>query len=113
MFEKKTWERIVQIIGPVLDVAFLPGNNRVRDVAMSATDGLTRGMEVIETGAPLRVPVGGTTLGRIFNKLGEPVHNLGPADTRSTSPIHRFTPSFIQLDTKLSIFETGIKVVDL
>ncbi|CAN6446921.1 unnamed protein product [Victoria cruziana] len=67
---------------------------------MSATDGLMRGMEVIDMGAPLSVPV-------------ELVDNLGPLDTRTTSPIHRPTPTFIQLDTKLSIFETGIKVVDL
>nr|TKS13865.1 ATP synthase beta subunit [Populus alba] len=80
---------------------------------MSATDGLMRGMEVIDTGAPLSVPVGGATLGRIFNVLGEPVDDLGPVDTGTTSPIHRSAPAFIQLDTKLSIFETGIKVVDL
>uniref|UniRef100_A0A2N9GZW1 H(+)-transporting two-sector ATPase n=1 Tax=Fagus sylvatica TaxID=28930 RepID=A0A2N9GZW1_FAGSY len=95
------------------EVQQLLGNNRVRAVAMSATDGLTRGMGVIDTGAPLSVPVGGATLGRIFNVLGEPVDNLGPVDTRTTSPIHRSAPAFIQLDTKLSIFETGIKVVDL
>ncbi|THG20144.1 hypothetical protein TEA_002380 [Camellia sinensis var. sinensis] len=143
--EKKNLGRIVQIIGPVLDVSFPPGkmpniynalvvkgrdtvgqpinvtcevqqllgNNRVRAVAMSATDGLMRGMEVIDTEAPLSVPVGGATLGRIFNVLGEPVDNLGPVDTRTTPPIHRSAPAFIQLDTKLSIFETGIKVVDL
>ena len=141
--EEKNLGRIVQIIGPVLDALFPPGkmpniynalvvkgragqqinvtcevqqllgNNRVRAVAMSATDGLMRGMEVIDTGAPLSVPVGGATLGRIFNVLGEPVDNLGPVDTRTTSPIHRSAPAFIQLDTKLSIFETGIKVVDL
>ncbi|TYH10598.1 hypothetical protein ES288_A07G189900v1 [Gossypium darwinii] len=79
----------------------------------SPTDGLTRGMEVIDMGAALSVPVGGATLGRIFNVLGEPVDNLGPVDTRTTSPIHKSAPAFIQLDTKLSIFETGIKVVDL
>ncbi|KAG8381032.1 hypothetical protein BUALT_Bualt06G0078600 [Buddleja alternifolia] len=84
-----------------------------RAVAMSATDGLTRGMEVIDTGAALSVPVGGVTLGRIFNVLGEPVDNLGPVDTSTMFPIHRSAPAFIQLDTKLSIFETGIKVVDL
>ncbi|KAL6557847.1 hypothetical protein OROMI_018197 [Orobanche minor] len=143
--EKKNMGRIVQIIGPVLDVAFSPGkmpniynalvvngrdtagqpinvtcevqqllgNNRVRALSMSATDGLMRGMEVIDMGAPLSVPVGETTLGRIFNVLGEPVDNLGPVDTRITFPIHRSSPAFIQLDTKLSIFETGIKVVDL
>ncbi|KAH0706422.1 hypothetical protein KY285_010924 [Solanum tuberosum] len=80
---------------------------------MSATDGLTRGMAVIDTGAPISVPFGGATLGQIFNVLGEPVDNLGPVDTSTTSPIHRSAPAFIQLDTKLSIFETGIKVVDL
>ena len=102
-----------QQINVTCEVQQLLGNNRVRAVAMSATEGLTRGMEVIDTGAPLSVPVGGATLGRIFNVLGEPVDNLGPVDTRTTSPIHRSAPAFIQLDTKLSIFETGIKVVDL
>ncbi|CAK9189298.1 unnamed protein product [Sphagnum troendelagicum] len=80
---------------------------------MSATDGLMRGMRVIDTGAPLSVPVGEATLGRIFNVLGEPVDNLGPVDAGTTFPIHRSAPAFTQLDTKLSIFETGIKVVDL
>ncbi|PHT61616.1 ATP synthase subunit beta, chloroplastic [Capsicum annuum] len=70
-------------------------------------------MEVIDTGAPISVPVGGATLGQIFNVLGEPVDNVGPVDTSTTSPIHRSAPAFVQLDTKLSIFETGIKVVDL
>ncbi|XP_059645904.1 ATP synthase subunit beta, chloroplastic-like [Cornus florida] len=102
-----------QPINVTCEVQQLLGNNRVRAVAMSATEGLTRGMEVVDTGAPLSVPVGGATLGRIFNVLGEPVDNLGPVDTRITSPIHRSAPAFIQLDTKLSIFETGIKVVDL
>ena len=78
-----------QPINVTCEVQQLLGNNRVRAVAMSATDGLTRGMEVIDTGAPLSVPVGGATLGRIFNVLGEPVDNLGPVDTRITSPIHR------------------------
>ena len=80
---------------------------------MSATDGLMRGMEVIDTGAPLSVPVGGATLGRIFHVLGEPIDNLGPVDTSATFPIHRSAPAFIELDTKFSIFETSIKVVDL
>src|SRR5512142_3045516 len=100
-------------INVTCEVQQLLGNNRVRAVAMSATDGLMRGMEVIDTGAPLSVPVGGATLGRIFNVLGEPVDNLGPVDTSATFPIHRSAPAFIELDTKLSIFETGIKVVDL
>ncbi|XP_050203588.1 ATP synthase subunit beta, chloroplastic-like [Mercurialis annua] len=106
-------DTVGQEINVTCEVQQLLGNNRVRAVAMSATDGLTRGMEVIDTGAPLSVPVGGATLGRIFNVLGEPVDNLGPVDTCATSPIHRSAPAFIQLDTKLSIFETGIKVVDL
>ena len=102
-----------QEIQVTCEVQQLLGNHKVRAVAMSATDGLTRGMIVIDTGAPLSVPVGGATLGRIFNVLGEPVDNLGPVDARITSPIHRPAPTFTELDTKLSIFETGIKVVDL
>ncbi|CAN6446835.1 unnamed protein product [Victoria cruziana] len=102
-----------QEINVTCEVQQLLGNNRVRAVAMSATDGLTRGMEVIDKGAHLSVPVGGATLGRILNVLGEPIDNLGPVDTRTTSPIHRLAPAFTQLDTKLSIFETGIKAVDL
>ncbi|CAN4093595.1 unnamed protein product [Withania somnifera] len=106
-------DSVGQPINVACEVRQLLGNNRVRAVAMSATDGLTRGMEVIDTGAPISVPVGGATAGRIFNVLGEPVDNLGPVDTSTTSPIHRSAPAFIRLDTKLSIFETGIKVVDL
>ncbi|CAN0934668.1 ATP synthase subunit beta, chloroplastic [Linum grandiflorum] len=104
---------LVKEITVTCEVQQLLGNNKIRAVAMSATDGLMRGMEVSDTGAPLSVPVGGATLGRIFNVLGEPIDDLGPVDTRTTSPIHRSAPAFIQLDTKLSIFETGIKVVDL
>src|SRR3954462_2622672 len=106
-------DRAGQQINVTCEVQQLLGNNRMRAVAMSATDGLKRGMEVIDTGAALSVPVGGATLGRIFNVLGEPIDNLGPVDTRTTSPIHRSAPAFIELDTQLSIFETGIKVVDL
>ncbi|KAF1876759.1 hypothetical protein Lal_00008705 [Lupinus albus] len=109
----KGQDTVGQQINITCEVQQLLGNNRIRAVAMSATEGLMRGMEVIDTGAPLSVPVGGATLGRIFNVLGEPIDNLGPVDTRTTSPIHRSAPAFIQLDTKLSIFETGIKVVDL
>nr|YP_009314532.1 ATP synthase CF1 subunit beta [Liagoropsis maxima]SCW22786.1 ATP synthase CF1 subunit beta [Liagoropsis maxima] len=131
---------ITQIIGPVLDIEFtngklpkvfnalkvkgpvgtitcevqqLLGDNRVRAVAMSATDGLKRGLEVIDTGAPITVPVGVPTLGRIFNVLGEPVDSFGEVSSESSLPIHRPAPSFTQLETKPSIFETGIKVVDL
>ncbi|KAL0641268.1 hypothetical protein Bca4012_102823 [Brassica carinata] len=102
-----------QEINVTCEVQQLLGNNRVRAVAMSATEGLKRGMDVVDMGNPLSVPVGGATLGRIFNVLGEPVDNLGPVDTGTTSPIHKSAPAFIQLDTKLAIFETGIKVVDL
>nr|UTS56982.1 ATP synthase CF1 beta subunit [Schizaea tenella] len=103
-----------QKINVTREVQQLLGNNEVRAVAMSATDGLTRGMSVIDTGAPLSVPVGEITLGRIFNVLGEPVDDLGPVNGGATLlPIHRSAPAFTQSDTKLSIFETGIKVVDL
>nr|WCH56129.1 ATP synthase CF1 subunit beta [Calliblepharis sp.] len=131
---------VTQIIGPVLDIEFparqlpkvfnalkvegpnntitcevqqLLGNNRVRAVAMSSTDGLKRGVPVVDTGAPITVPVGIPTLGRIFNVLGEPVDNLGIVSSPESLPIHRSAPSFVQLETKPSIFETGIKVVDL
>mmetsp|Transcript_1975 Transcript_1975/g.3685 ORF Transcript_1975/g.3685 Transcript_1975/m.3685 type:complete len:489 (+) Transcript_1975:37-1503(+) len=136
---------ITQIIGPVLDVAFTPGNmpsiynaiivegkneagedlkvvcevqtllgdNLVRAISMSATDGLMRGMKVVDTGDALSVPVGTSTLGRIFNVLGEPVDEMGPVANEMTLPIHREAPAFVDLDTKLAIFETGIKVVDL
>eukprot|EP00958_Prasinococcus_capsulatus_P030396 scaffold8096_cov1613-Prasinococcus_capsulatus_cf.AAC.10 len=95
------------------EVQQLLGENQVRAVAMSATEGLMRGMTVQDTGAPLSVPVGACTLGRIFNVLGEPVDEQGNVDSTTTSPIHRRAPEFVELDTKLSIFETGIKVVDL
>jgi F-type H+-transporting ATPase subunit beta len=137
--------RVIQIIGPVLDIVFakgkvpniynalsirsknaagielavtcevqqLLGDNAVRAVAMNPTDGLMRGMDVVDSGNPLTVPVGKVTLGRIFNVLGEPVDNMGPVDSTDLLPIHRQAPAFVDLDTRLSIFETGIKVVDL
>lgn len=74
---------------------------------------MQRGIKVIDTGSALSVPVGSTTLGRIFNVLGEPVDEMGSVDYSKTLPIHRSAPSFTDLDTQLSIFETGIKVVDL
>jgi len=131
---------ISQIIGPVLDIEFpngelpkvynaliisgdeesvtcevqqLLGNNKVRAVSMTSTDGLKRGASVLDTGAPISVPVGTKTLGRIFNVLGEPVDEMGTCDAPSTLPIHRSSPAFADLDTKPAIFETGIKVVDL
>jgi len=131
---------IAQIIGPVLDVEFpngelpkvynalvvgegedsvtcevqqLLGNNKVRAVSMTTTDGLKRGQSVVDTDAPISVPVGTATLGRIFNVLGVPVDEMGSCDAGSTLPIHRSAPLFSELETKPSIFETGIKVVDL
>lgn len=95
------------------EVQQLLGDNCVRAVSMSATEGLRRGLEVVDTGSPITIPVGETTLGRIFNVLGRPVDNLGPIDDKNDLPIHRSAPNFTDLDTNLSIFETGIKVVDL
>jgi len=132
---------VTQIIGPVLDVQFPSGNlpliysalkitledgtdtivevqqllgdNRVRAVSMRSTDGLKRGVEVVDLGAPIQVPVGTPTLGRIFNVIGEPVDEQGEVVYNETLPIHRDAPAFTELETKPSIFETGIKVVDL
>lgn len=97
----------------VCEVQQLLGDNVVRAISMSPTDGLQRGIKVVDTGSALSVPVGSTTLGRIFNVLGEPVDQMGSVDYTKVLPIHRSAPSFIDLDTQLSIFETGIKVVDL
>jgi len=131
---------ISQIIGPVVDIEFpsgnlptvynavvvgkgdtaitcevqqLLGNNKVRAVSMTSTDGLKRGETAVDTGAAITVPVGVPTLGRIFNVLGVPVDEMGPCDTTSGLPIHRAAPDFTDLETKPSVFETGIKVVDL
>jgi F-type H+-transporting ATPase subunit beta len=102
-----------QEIKVVAEVQQLLGDNVVRAVALNATDGLMRGMTVSDSGAALSVPVGSITLGRIFNVLGEPVDTFGTVTSEATLPIHRSAPAFVDLDTKLSIFETGIKVVDL
>jgi len=132
---------VVQVIGPVLDIVFpmgtlppiysaikietadglgnivevqqLLGGNEVRAVSMRSTDGLKRGTKATDLGAPISVPVGTTTLGRIFNVIGEPVDEQGDVSMEITSPIHRDAPIFTELETKPSIFETGIKVVDL
>ena len=132
---------VTQIIGPVLDIEFntgtlppiysaveisledgstticevqqLLGDNKVRAVSMRSTDGLKRGAEVIDLGCPITVPVGVPTLGRIFNVIGEPVDEQGDVEINDTLPIHRDAPAFTELETKPSIFETGIKVVDL
>jgi F-type H+-transporting ATPase subunit beta len=100
-------------ISVTCEVQQLLGDKTVRAIAINATDGLMRGIEVINTSNPLTIPVGKITLGRIFNVLGEPVDNLGSIVSASALPIHRSAPAFVELDTKLSIFETGIKVVDL
>jgi len=102
-----------QEIKVVAEVQQLLGDNVVRAVALNATDGLMRGMKVSDSGSALSVPVGTITLGRIFNVLGEAVDTFGDVNSEATLPIHRDAPAFVDLDTKLSIFETGIKVVDL
>ncbi|MEA5578428.1 F0F1 ATP synthase subunit beta [Anabaena sp. UHCC 0451] len=102
-----------QHLSLTVEVQQLLGDNQVRAVSMSTTDGLVRGLEVVDTGAPISVPVGKATLGRIFNVLGEPVDNQGPVNAETTLPIHRDPPKFTDLETNPSVFETGIKVVDL
>src|SRR5205814_593660 len=89
------------------------GGNRVRAVALGSTDGLTRGMDVVDTGKAVTVPVGLETLGRVFNLLGEPIDGRGPVDVKETRPIHREPPPFAELSSKTELFETGIKVIDL
>ncbi|MDB5353546.1 MAG: atpD [Planctomycetota bacterium] len=89
------------------------GGNRVRCVALGSTDGLVRGMEVVDTGGPVHVPVGKETLGRVFNLLGQPIDGRGPVAATEFWPIHRDPPPFDQLSPKTEVFETGIKVVDL
>jgi len=102
-----------QDIARTAEVQQLLGDHRVRAEAMSGTDGRVRGMEAIDTGAPISVPVGEATLGRIFNVLGEPVDEQGPVNTKDTAPIHRAAPKLTDLETKPKVFETGIKVIDL
>jgi F-type H+-transporting ATPase subunit beta len=132
--------RVAQVIGTVVDIEFPPdqlpalnnaieipqncsklvlevqhhiGNNWARCLALSPTDGLERGAEAIDTGAPIAVPVGRQTLGRLFNILGEPLDNLGAVNTKEHWPIHRPPPPFTEQETKIEILETGIKVMDL
>jgi len=89
------------------------GDNRVRTVAMSSSEGLVRGTDVVNTGAPISVPVGEKVLGRIFNVTGDTVDNLGPCGNEETRPIHRQAPTLLDQDTEANILETGIKVIDL
>lgn len=139
---QKVEGRIRQIIGTVVDIEFPPGqvpeifnaieipipeedrvlvveveqhlgNNWVRCLAMGSTDGLRRGMPAYDTGAPISVPVGPETLGRLFNVLGEPIDNAGPVNAQKRYPIHRPAPHFVEQETTRQILETGIKVFDL
>jgi len=97
-----------------IEAALHVGDNVVRCVAMSSTDGLMRGMEAVDTGLPIAVPVGEQGLGRIFNVLGETIDGKGPVPhPEKTMPIHRAAPKFEEMETTASVFETGIKVVDL
>ena len=100
-------------LGNIVEVQQLLGDNKVRAVSMRSTDGLKRGVEAVDLGSPITVPVGIPTLGRIFNVIGEPVDEQGDVSSDETLPIHREAPAFTELETKPSIFETGIKVVDL
>jgi len=134
--------KVIQIIGSVVDIEFSPGqlpeilnavkieypeagikvtlevaqhlgNNTVRCVAMSSTDGLVRGMEAVDTGHPIQVPVGTATLGRMLNVLGEPIDRLGPVETDERWPIHRNPPEYVDQDPTKEMLVTGIKVIDL
>src|SRR4026207_1270502 len=97
----------------VIEVAPHLGETTVRCIAMDATEGLVRGMDVMDTGAGITVPVGEETLGRILNVIGQPVDEAGPLNAKKSYPIHRPTPEFVDQETKVQAFETGIKVVDL
>ncbi|HOD04594.1 MAG TPA: F0F1 ATP synthase subunit beta [Anaerolineaceae bacterium] len=97
----------------VLEVQKHLGDSGVRCVSMDSTDGIQRGLPVRRTGAPIRVPVGPQTLGRVFNVLGRPVDNKGPVDASDYYPIHRAAPAFADQSTRVEVFETGMKVIDL
>ncbi|MBI5546389.1 MAG: F0F1 ATP synthase subunit beta, partial [Deltaproteobacteria bacterium] len=97
----------------VVEVAQHLGENTVRTISMDTTDGLRRGMLVTSTGVPIQVPVGKETLGRILNVVGAPVDELGPVAAVQHRPIHHAPPTFVELDVRVQMFETGIKVIDL
>jgi len=137
--------KITQVIGPVVDVEFAPGQlpkilnaltvtnanvseekdnlvlevaqhlgqSTIRAIAMESTEGLTRGAPVTDTGAPITVPVGPEALGRVLNVIGKPVDEAGPVNAKHHWPIHRPAPKFVDQSTKVEVFETGIKVIDL
>ena len=97
----------------VIEVAQHLGDNVVRTISMNTTDGLMRGMPVLDTGAAIQMPVGHETLGRVLNVIGEPVDGLGPVNANKFMPIHRLAPSFTEQDTSVKVLETGVKVIDL
>ncbi|HSW64183.1 MAG TPA: F0F1 ATP synthase subunit beta [Dissulfurispiraceae bacterium] len=103
----------VPAISVTLEVAGHLGDNKVRTIAMSTTDGVTRGMKVLDLGAPISVPVGKGTLGRIMNVIGEPYDKAGPIECTERYPIHRLAPSFVEQEPVSVVFETGVKVFDL
>ncbi len=138
--------KIVQVIGPVIDIEFTEGKipavlnalnimrnspetgeetklvcevqqhlgeDRVRAIAMDTTDGLVRGMTVVDTGNPIMIPVGPEVLGRLINITGDPIDNKGPIGANERYPLHRPSPPFDELSTSTEMFETGIKVIDL
>jgi F-type H+-transporting ATPase subunit beta len=96
-----------------LEVASHLGENKVRTIAMGATDGLVRGMKAVDTGQPITVPVGSAALGRLINVIGEPIDELGPIETKERMPIHRLAPEFVEQEATTQAFETGVKVFDL
>ncbi len=108
--EKKTGNGVSRLVGEVQQHL---GGGRVRCVALGNADGLVRGMDCVDTGAPVSVPVGNETLGRVFNLLGEPIDKAGPVDAKEYRPIHQPAPKVAELSTNTEIFETGIKVIDL
>ncbi len=111
--ERKAQNDSERDISLTVEAAVHLGDNMVRCIAMSTTDGLVRGMEAVDTGAAISVPVGAATLGRVFNVLGEPIDNNPNVDRTLTSPIHKAAPAFENLSTQAEILETGIKVIDL
>src|SRR5262249_45948652 len=100
-------------IDVIAEVAQQLGENVVRCVSMKPTDGMIRGMKAVDTGAPISVPVGKEALGRILNVIGDPVDGLGKVESKDRWPIHREPPAFEDQSTKVEMFETGIKVIDL
>ena len=103
----------IPVINVTLEVASHLGENMVRTIAMSTTDGLVRGMKAVDTGQPITVPVGNETLGRIINVIGEPIDQMGPVNAKERWPIHREAPEFVEQETSTQVFETGVKVFDL